>query len=34
MNFGSMTPAADAHAIMDRAHDLGINFLDRQTAGL
>src|SRR5580700_7814318 len=28
MNFGSLTPAADAHAIMDRAHELGINFFD------
>jgi aryl-alcohol dehydrogenase-like predicted oxidoreductase len=28
MNFGPLTPAADAHAIMDRAHELGINFLD------
>ena len=28
MNFGSLTPAGDAHAIMDRAHELGINFFD------
>src|SRR6201982_1982670 len=28
MNFGSLTPASDAHAIMDRAHELGINFFD------
>ena len=28
MNFGPLTPPADAHAIMDRAHDLGINFFD------
>src|ERR1700742_663823 len=28
MNFGSLTPAGDAHAIMDRAHEVGINFLD------
>ena len=28
MNFGSLTPPADAHVIMDRAHELGINFLD------
>src|ERR1019366_5330433 len=28
MNFGPLTPPADAQAIMDRAHDLGINFFD------
>lgn len=28
MNFGPLTPPADAHAIMDHAHELGINFLD------
>ena len=28
MNFGPLTPPADADAIMDRAHDLGINFFD------
>ena len=28
MNFGLLTPPADAHAIMDRAHGLGINFID------
>jgi aryl-alcohol dehydrogenase-like predicted oxidoreductase len=28
MNFGSLTPAGDAHVIMDRAHELGINFFD------
>jgi aryl-alcohol dehydrogenase-like predicted oxidoreductase len=28
MNFGSLTPPGDAHAIMDRAHELGINFFD------
>ena len=28
MNFGSLTPPQDAHVIMDRAHDLGINFFD------
>jgi aryl-alcohol dehydrogenase-like predicted oxidoreductase len=28
MNFGSLTPPGDAHAIMDRAHDLGLNFFD------
>jgi aryl-alcohol dehydrogenase-like predicted oxidoreductase len=28
MNFGPLTPAADAHAIMDHAHELGINFFD------
>jgi aryl-alcohol dehydrogenase-like predicted oxidoreductase len=28
MNFGSLTPPGDAHVIMDRAHELGINFFD------
>lgn len=28
VNFGSLTPAAEAHAIMDHAHELGINFFD------
>src|ERR1700728_2811384 len=28
MNFGSLTTPGDAHAIMDRAHELGINFFD------
>ena len=28
MNFGPLTPPADAHAIMDHAHELGINFFD------
>ncbi len=28
MNFGPLTPEADAHAIMDKAHELGINFFD------
>src|SRR5215469_10300547 len=28
MNFGSLTPRAEAHAVMDRAHELGINFFD------
>src|SRR5690349_6731550 len=28
MNFGSLTPAGDAHTIMDRALELGINFFD------
>jgi NDP-hexose C3-ketoreductase / dTDP-4-oxo-2-deoxy-alpha-D-pentos-2-ene 2,3-reductase len=28
MNFGSLTPPDDAHAIMDHAHELGINFFD------
>jgi aryl-alcohol dehydrogenase-like predicted oxidoreductase len=28
MNFGSLTPRDDAHAIMDRAHELGLNFFD------
>lgn len=27
-NFGTQTTADDAHAIMDRAHDLGINMID------
>ncbi len=28
MNFGPLTPPAEAHQIMDRAHELGINFFD------
>ena len=28
MNFGPLTAPADSHAIMDRAHELGINFFD------
>jgi len=28
MNFGPLTPPADAHAIMDHAHEVGINFFD------
>jgi aryl-alcohol dehydrogenase-like predicted oxidoreductase len=28
MNFGPLTPPPDADAIMDRAHELGINFFD------
>ncbi len=28
MNFGSLTPPVEAHAIMDRAHELGLNFFD------
>jgi Bacterial low temperature requirement A protein (LtrA)/Aldo/keto reductase family len=28
MNFGPLTPAVDAHAIMDHAHEIGINFFD------
>jgi aryl-alcohol dehydrogenase-like predicted oxidoreductase len=28
MNFGPLTPPAEAHAIMDHAHELGINFFD------
>jgi aryl-alcohol dehydrogenase-like predicted oxidoreductase len=28
MNFGPLTPPADAHAIMDHAHEIGINFFD------
>jgi aryl-alcohol dehydrogenase-like predicted oxidoreductase len=28
MNFGPLTSPADSHTIMDRAHELGINFFD------
>ena len=28
MNFGPLTPPAEAHAIMDHGHELGINFFD------
>src|SRR3954462_6257504 len=28
MNFGPLTSESDAHAIMDRAHEHGINFFD------
>jgi aryl-alcohol dehydrogenase-like predicted oxidoreductase len=28
MNFGPLTPPAEAHAIMDHAHELGMNFFD------
>ena len=28
MNFGPLTSPEDSHAIMDRAHELGINFFD------
>jgi aryl-alcohol dehydrogenase-like predicted oxidoreductase len=28
MNFGPLTPPSDAQAIMDRAHEVGINFFD------
>jgi aryl-alcohol dehydrogenase-like predicted oxidoreductase len=28
MNFGPLTATADAHAIMDHAHEIGINFVD------
>jgi aryl-alcohol dehydrogenase-like predicted oxidoreductase len=28
MNFGPLTPPDEAHAIMDRAHEAGINFFD------
>jgi aryl-alcohol dehydrogenase-like predicted oxidoreductase len=28
MNFGPLTPSDEAHAIMDHAHELGINFFD------
>jgi len=32
MNFGPLTSEADAHAIMDSAHDYGINFIDTANA--
>jgi aryl-alcohol dehydrogenase-like predicted oxidoreductase len=32
MNFGPLTPPAEAHLIMDRAHELGINFFDTANA--
>src|SRR5580692_5797757 len=28
MNFGPLTPPPDAHAIMDHAHEIGVNFFD------
>ena len=28
MNFGPLAPPADAHVIMDYAHEIGINFFD------
>ena len=28
MNFGPLTPPGESHAIMDHAHELGINFFD------
>jgi aryl-alcohol dehydrogenase-like predicted oxidoreductase len=28
MNFGPLTPPAEAHTIMDHAHEIGINFFD------
>jgi aryl-alcohol dehydrogenase-like predicted oxidoreductase len=28
MNFGPLTPPSEAHAIMDHAHEIGINFFD------
>ena len=28
MNFGPLTPAAESEAIMDHAHEIGINFFD------
>ena len=28
MNFGPLTPPVEAHDIMNRAHELGINFFD------
>src|SRR5262245_21403275 len=32
MNFGPLTSEADAHAIMDSAHEYGINFFDTANA--
>jgi aryl-alcohol dehydrogenase-like predicted oxidoreductase len=32
MNFGPLTPPAESHAIMDRAHELGVNFFDTANA--
>jgi aryl-alcohol dehydrogenase-like predicted oxidoreductase len=32
MNFGSLTPPDESHVIMDRAHELGINFFDTANA--
>src|SRR6202045_3674594 len=32
MNFGPLTSETDAHAIMDSAHDYGINFFDTANA--
>jgi aryl-alcohol dehydrogenase-like predicted oxidoreductase len=32
MNFGPLTPVAEAHTIMERAHELGINFFDTANA--
>ncbi|MDN5763226.1 MAG: aldo/keto reductase [Microlunatus sp.] len=32
MNFGPQTPEPEAHAIMDTAHDVGINFFDTANA--
>ncbi len=32
MNFGPLTAPGDGHAIMDRAHELGINFFDTANA--
>jgi aryl-alcohol dehydrogenase-like predicted oxidoreductase len=28
MNFGPLTTPADSHAIMDHAHEIGVNFFD------
>ncbi|MGH7912116.1 MAG: aldo/keto reductase [Candidatus Dormibacteraceae bacterium] len=28
MNFGALTPEAEAHALMDSAHEQGVNFID------
>ncbi len=28
MNFGPLTPPAEAHAIMSHAHEIGVNFFD------
>jgi aryl-alcohol dehydrogenase-like predicted oxidoreductase len=32
MNFGPLTSEADSHAIMDSAHEYGINFFDTANA--
>jgi aryl-alcohol dehydrogenase-like predicted oxidoreductase len=33
MNFGPLTPATEAEAIMDHAHEIGINFFDTPRYG-